>query len=210
MKKNVMLKIAAVLLVAVLLTTCAISSTFAKYVTEYTSTAETARVAKWGLEVDTTSVASQKLFHSKYMNGNGVTATTGDMIMAPGTEGSISLSSLVKGTAEVSAQVQIYVSYVANGFMVDGGSYNPVVVKVNDTAIFPNEQGTWQTVGDPIIVLANKTVDAADTNLKIEWKWAFDGENAKDTKLGQNGAQNTISIQYKIEIMQTADAAERA
>ena len=50
MKKNAMLKIAAILLVAVLLTTCAISTTFAKYVTNTADYAPSeARVAKWGL-----------------------------------------------------------------------------------------------------------------------------------------------------------------
>ena len=76
MKKNAMLKIAAVLLVAVLLTTCAISSTFAKYVSSYESTAETARVAKWGLYVDTTSIGTQKLFFSEYNDGEGVGGIT--------------------------------------------------------------------------------------------------------------------------------------
>ena len=47
MKTNKMMRIASVLLVAVLLTTCSISGTFAKYVSQATGT-DTARVAYWG------------------------------------------------------------------------------------------------------------------------------------------------------------------
>ncbi len=48
MKKNKMMRIASVLLVAVLISTCAISGTFAKYVTKAEGS-DTARVAKWGI-----------------------------------------------------------------------------------------------------------------------------------------------------------------
>ena len=50
MKKNKMMRIASVLLVAVILTTCAISGTFAKYVTSENGS-DSARVAKFGVEV---------------------------------------------------------------------------------------------------------------------------------------------------------------
>ena len=46
-----MLRIASVLLVAVLLTTCIISGAFAKYVTKDTDN-DSARVAKWGVTVE--------------------------------------------------------------------------------------------------------------------------------------------------------------
>ena len=47
MRKNKMMRLASALLVAVLLSTCAISGTFAKYVTSSTGT-DKARVAYWG------------------------------------------------------------------------------------------------------------------------------------------------------------------
>lgn len=50
MKKNKMMRAASALLIAVLLTTCAVSGTFAKYTTSETGS-DTARVAKWGVEV---------------------------------------------------------------------------------------------------------------------------------------------------------------
>ena len=63
MKKNTMMRVASALLVAVLLTTCAISGTFAKYVSS-AETSDTARVAKWGW--GTTSIAID-LFDDTYV-----------------------------------------------------------------------------------------------------------------------------------------------
>lgn len=50
MRKNRMMRAASALMVAVLLTTSTISGTFAKYVTQ-DSASDTARVAKWGVEL---------------------------------------------------------------------------------------------------------------------------------------------------------------
>ena len=51
MRKNKMMRAASALMVAVLLTTCTISGTFAKYVTTASGN-DTARVAKWGVQID--------------------------------------------------------------------------------------------------------------------------------------------------------------
>ena len=51
MKKNKMMRIASVLLVAVLLSTCTISGTFAKYASTASQTA-TASVATWDIDFD--------------------------------------------------------------------------------------------------------------------------------------------------------------
>jgi len=65
MKKNVMMRVASALLVAVLMTTCAISGTFAKYTTSKTDS-DSARVAKWGVSVD---VVGASAFNTNYDNG---------------------------------------------------------------------------------------------------------------------------------------------
>ena len=51
MKKNKFMRLASVMLMLCLITTCAISGTFAKYTTSGTAT-DTARVAKWGVGVE--------------------------------------------------------------------------------------------------------------------------------------------------------------
>ena len=96
MKKNAMLKIAAILMVAVLLTTCAISSTFAKYVTSDNDTAA-ARVAKWGVTVD---VDADSAFQTKYPSSNEVVFGA-TYVVAPGTAVEDAVVITVTGTPEV-------------------------------------------------------------------------------------------------------------
>ena len=62
MKKNKMMRIASILLVVTLLSTCVISGTFAKYVTKAEGE-DQARVAKWGILL---SMEGDKLFAEEY------------------------------------------------------------------------------------------------------------------------------------------------
>ena len=83
MKKNVMMRAASALLVAVLLTTCAISGTFAKYTTSTTGF-DKARVAYWGFDQD--AATTIELFDGEYAN----VKTSGEVddfskVIAPGT-----------------------------------------------------------------------------------------------------------------------------
>lgn len=55
MKKNKAMRLASALMVLTLLTTCVISSTFAKYTTSANGE-DSARVAKWGFEADDDSI----------------------------------------------------------------------------------------------------------------------------------------------------------
>ena len=61
MKKNVMMRVASIMLVLVLMTSSVISGTFAKYVTDVT-TDDSARVARWGVEF----VTNSDLFATQY------------------------------------------------------------------------------------------------------------------------------------------------
>ena len=72
MKKNVLMRAASGLLVATMLTTCAISGTFAKYVTQDNG-GDVARVAKWGVTLQ----VEGDLYSQKYLNGSN-TATDAD------------------------------------------------------------------------------------------------------------------------------------
>lgn len=80
MKKNRMMRLASGLLVAVLLSTCTISGTFAKYVTEG-SASDTARVAKWGIEM---TVNGNDAFAEEY-DGTVKTSVENQNLVAPGT-----------------------------------------------------------------------------------------------------------------------------
>ena len=85
MKKNKMMRLAAVLMVAVLMTTCAISGTFAKYIST-ASGEDSARVAYWGFGLDS-SIEIDDLFLDAYTNVNSTEEADGtkDDVIAPGT-----------------------------------------------------------------------------------------------------------------------------
>lgn len=120
MKKNTMMRLASGLLVAVLLSTCAISGTFAKYVTS-DAASDTARVAKFGVVV----TASGSLFDTTYKTsantpGAGVADTDGivlsvtssdtDKLVAPGTKNNTGLTFAITGTPEVDVKIDVVVT----------------------------------------------------------------------------------------------------
>lgn len=85
MKKNVMMRTASALLVLVLLTTCIISGTFAKYITSAEGS-DSARVAYWGFDKDAS--IDIDLFDGEYKNATGditVKSSNGENVIAPGT-----------------------------------------------------------------------------------------------------------------------------
>lgn len=82
MKKNKAMRLASALLVLTLLTTCAISSTFAKYVTKAEGS-DKARVAYWGFnQIAETTI---DLFDTTYDDGK-VKAANEENVIAPGTK----------------------------------------------------------------------------------------------------------------------------
>lgn len=80
MKKNKIMRLASALLVLTLMTTCAISSTFAKYTTSTTGGDE-ARVAYWGFDQNASTTID--LFNPTYTN---VKSENNENVIAPGTE----------------------------------------------------------------------------------------------------------------------------
>jgi hypothetical protein len=130
MKKNAMMKIAAILMVAVLLTTCAISSTFAKYVSN-DSTTSSARVAKWGVTVtvsdndtafaleyaDDGAVKVESSVKEDTVDGSGVVTAKKEYVVAPGTKNSKAIDILVDGTPEVATLVTAKASDDSTNFV---------------------------------------------------------------------------------------------
>lgn len=124
MKKNKMMRAASALLVAVLLTTCAVSGTFAKYVTE-DSAKDSARVAKFGVVV----TADGTLFEDTYKNApttteNEMTVVAGDQtdVVAPGTNNADDAFVFsVTGTPEVDVKVDVVVTEADNDIFLKAG-----------------------------------------------------------------------------------------
>ena len=119
MKKNKMMRVASVLLVAVLLTTSVISGTFAKYTTQ-DSAGDNARVAKWGVELQVAGLmygdhyAAGTVAPSAYATANTATVTAdaqGTKVVAPGTKNDDGISFSLNGTPEVSGVITAEIAY---------------------------------------------------------------------------------------------------
>ncbi|MBQ8474373.1 MAG: hypothetical protein IJ499_01770 [Clostridia bacterium] len=129
MKKNKMMRLASVLLVAVLMTTSVISGTFAKYTTADDAD-DTARVAKWGVTV----TATGSLYGKKYAKAtdNKITASTAEetvsvwgkqaannKVVAPGTKSDEGFHFDINGNPEVDTLVTMSIEH-ENIFLAEG------------------------------------------------------------------------------------------
>ena len=225
MMKNKMMRIASVLLVAVLLSTCAISGTFAKYVTSKEST-DTARVAKFGVdlavtvdgafatEYDADTTATDKL-GAAIAKTVVASSTDQDNLVAPGTKGDLMASATIAGTPEVAVNVKQEATLVLTGWEVNGTYYCPLVITVDGTKFY----GMDYTSAAEFIAAVEAALDsdvnyAPNTDLtethSVTWAWAFEGTDGKqtdelDTALGNYAAKTgdiEISFTYKITVTQ--------
>ena len=207
MKKNRMMRIAAVLLIAVLLTTSVISGTFAKYVTEVSSS-DSARVAKWGF--NTASINFEDLFAASYTNvANG----SDDLaIIAPGTEGEVSFkfeSTLNDGPE------------VAYTFKVDTeGSSCADAIQKNANIQWKLDDGEWGTWSALITAIENLDgnkdygVSELPAMVNVEhtvaWQWTFnntddgnDNDDYNDSDLGNTAVDEQLAVTLIITITAT-------
>lgn len=189
MKKNVMMRIASVLLICVLVTTCGISGTFAKYVTTRTGSDE-ARVAKWGFG---TTAIELELFATDYTDA--VSSET-DNIVAPGTGKEYTIVLIPAG------QKAPEVTY----------SFDATITQTGDATLasqlvwYFNDEATELTFAELQTKISDyfryAQIDAnqlpTNKSVKIAWEWPFeDGNNSDDTTLGDNGtADITVTISF--------------
>lgn len=230
MKKNTMMRLAAVMLMCVLLTTSVVGGTFAKYVTSDSDT-DIARVAKWGVNVE---VVVDGAFAEEYAAKEGadyastiaktvVTSTTDkDNLVAPGTNGDLLKKATISGTPEVAVNVEKVATLELSGWEVDGAYYCPIVIKVTHK-IGANDPTTYTFYGldytsetkfieaVEAVLDGNKNVSANSDlaeSYSITWAWAFEGTdgkqtNKKDTKLGTAATAGDITIKFTYEITVT-------
>ena len=203
MKKNVMMRVASALLVAVLMTTCAISGTFAKYTTNKTGS-DSARVAKFGVAIEANG---QTFAKSEEGTVNSVTANTvlsTENVVAPGMSGSMAKMTLT-GTPEVAVKVTYAATFaLSDNWVVDGDFYCPIIIKVNGTPVTGyTSAAEFKTAVEEAInayskeyaagtVLSDDAVKAE--SLAVTWEWVFEGDNASDTKLGDKAVAEDLTI----------------
>ncbi len=209
MKKIKMMRLASVLLVAVLLTTCVISGTFAKYVTS-DSSSDSARVAKWGISITT----SGNLFGLNYKDAiiadssdTTITVASSDTtkVVAPGTKNETGMTFTIGGKAEVDLQLNVAVE--ATDITLAANTYDdPTTGNATDkftlsTAYHPvkftlTKNGTAEKTGVALSeietylealsgkVEANQALGSgtSDTDTYV-LTWAWDFEDSSDTNI---------------------------
>lgn len=185
------------LLMAVVITAYSVSGTYAKY-TSSMSTTDTARVARWGINVG--EETKLDLFKASYGAGNEIASAdngdgTHDLVVAPGASGEVQIA--VSGTSEVAYTLAVTGTVTNDVLYSDGVS--PIKFSLDGT--------TWFESSDLITKLstelgadtytANSTLNKTVT---LYWKWAYDKAaltamgaslvkdgfdyDAEDTKLG--------------------------
>lgn len=225
MKKNYSLRIAGFLLVLVLLSTCLISGTFAKYTTSGKGT-DNARVAKWGVTI---TVTGDKAFAKNYKTDDSKATTisnsvnaTNDKVLAPGTKGTL-FTVKTSGNPEVAVEAKAEFSLTLKGWNINSGEeYCPLVFTVvkgnNENSKkfkIGNEDGEYNSIEALVKALkdyieaGNKNYDPnevllenEDLNLTVTWEWAFDGDDTKDTALGDLNTAPTIQFSYGLTLTQ--------
>ena len=200
-----MMRVAVLMLALVLMTSCFVGGTFAKYTTGDTA-ADNARVAHWGVEV---LADGSDLFENNYTNGDGKLTVNGSSdLVAPGTSGSTTFT--IKGQPEVATKVLLNVTDIQDVF-VKAGTYTATVDGETKTMVVENDyypikwtltvddNGTPVTIAENVslAVLHNLVEDymtganfyapneQLDATFTLNWAWAFEGQDdVADTVLG--------------------------
>ena len=221
MKKNKMMRAASVLAVAVLLTTCAISGTFAKYVTSATGS-DSARVAKFGVAITAngeTFANAYDTHDSNYATAIQKSVVSTDKVVAPGTSGSMGSMTLA-GTPEVAVKVTYEADLaLSDNWTVEGGAfYCPLKINVEGTEVNGLDYTTKVAFEQAVENLINGWTNSYAAGIKlstvgtdsvsVSWEWPFSTSpenDAKDTWLGnQAAAENpaTVSLTIKTTVTQ--------
>ena len=220
MKKNNAMRLASVLLVLTLLTTCVISGTFAKYTTSTTG-GDKARVAYWGF--GQAAATTIDLFDGQYANVKSSGEVDGfSNVVAPGTEKSTTFAFAYTDykTNAITAPEVAYTFTVNPTITGDydeldaNTSFKWTLKKPSDTTA-----AEYNTVAE--LIAAIKALSGDDSGTKtynpselpaaftsagetytIGWKWAFEGNDARDTALGNSQALENVTFSITITATQ--------
>ena len=213
-KKHWTLRAAGLLFALVLITSCFVGGTFAKYVTSGYGH-ESARVAKFGV---TMSVATDTAFKQKYSKDDttipesaqinySVESSGPENLVAPGTKGSDFVVLSISGKPEVAVNVKIaaeghdvflkageypdLTTAAANKTFTLENDYHPITYTLTKTGEKdPVVKGNLNDIVDYLNKLSGNYKAKTDLTsvigeYKLSWEWKFAGGNdLADTLLG--------------------------
>lgn len=236
MKKNKALRAASALLVLTLLTTSIIGGTFAKYTTSGIGT-DSARVAKWGVTVNSTSNAFATEYNTDDTSVSGTiaksvvtangTGADGKKLVAPGTSGNL-LATSITGTPEVAVKVTTSAELKLEGWSINNGTANeeycPIVITIDGTAykmgaaldadnyVYNTINGFKTAVENALkkeISVAPNTDLAANYAHTVTWAWAFADTSAGAYQTDEKDtALGNLTIAPTIEFTYTATVTQ--
>lgn len=227
MNRNRLMKASAFLLVSTMATSCFVGSTFAKYVSEGEGE-DSARVAKWGVEVTVTGDGFKTEYgkddYNSNVDGNTVISSTEEKVVAPGTKGTFG-GVKITGTPEVAVNVETIATVDLSGWNVADGDefYCPLKFTVGEKTINGLDYSKDTAGGESSFENAIKTAIQEATTKQLEagtdlsevgdgitysWEWPFEKatgtaaiqDNILDTKLGDNAADDNPDNDPKISI----------
>ena len=216
MLKNKYIKLASILLMLCLITTCGVCGTFAKYTTGGTAT-DSARVAKWGVNV---TVDGDNAFKAAY-NSTVASVDGTTKVVAPGT-GNDLVNVTITGTPEVAVAITYEPSLTLTGWTDGANEYCPIIFTVGDDTY--GMTGMRDSNGDladyqysSVDNLIDGVINAIEAkngeyapgtsldgkaNISTSWDWAFTGNSdINDTILGT--AEISPSIEFSLIVSVT-------
>lgn len=213
-----------ILMILVLVTSCIVAGTYAKYVSSKTVN-NTARVAKFGVTIE----GGDEAFFQSYESGGklrtssiSVLSTDEKNVVAPGTEGTMKLIK-VSGKPEVSVKVEFKGKLSIKNWQVTNEQeteefYCPIIITVGEREFDGTEYQdavSFEKDVNDAIPLISKEYDVNEGDFEwsefneeipnISWKWIFDRENEEydnyDTQLGDK-ADATITLTVTATVTQ--------
>ena len=207
MKKQRFFMLGIITVLVAVLSLTFVSSTFAKYTSNGTAT-DSARVAKWGVVVKADVYKDDQLEADLTTTEDGiVTSATAPDLLAPGT--GINFASIsITGTPEVSVEVIYTATLTLEGWSIDGTDYVPLVFVIEGTEVKGATMAELKANVEAAIAGHSKPyaagtnlADQAENALQVSCYWAFNGDDAKDTALGDAAATGTApSINLVIKL----------
>lgn len=217
MKRIKWMRLSGGLLVLTLITSCFVGGTFAKYVSKGEGT-DTARVAKWGVEVAVTGDGFRTEYSKNEANTTTVSGNTvisaspvgnPDKVVAPGTKGTFGGVNIT-GTPEVAVKINTVAEVKLSGWNIGtkGEFYCPLVFTIGDTTICGLHYSAENAGGEESFEWAIKKAiqDAttkefeAGTNLSevgkditYSWAWPFENSDHFKNDSGRTACDKTDS-----------------
>lgn len=202
-KHSALMRASGILLVLTLGTSCFVGGTFAKYVTRADAN-DTARVAKWGVEVTAVEGDTFQTTYQKDDIGSSVSlvVSSSTNVVAPGTKGTFG-GITISGTPEVAVDVTTTADVTLSADWVDskGSFYCPLVFTIDDTTIcglhYDDTNGgkaAFETAIETAIANATtqeyeagSTLD--DIEVAYSWAWPFENEDHTDCSGSHEASQ---------------------